>query len=252
MDRPESAFPRLYGDLAWLWPLWEDVEEYRAESETYVRLYDRHSPFRAATLLDLGCGGGKTAHHLRRRFEVTGIDLSENMLAHARELNPGSEFLVGDMRSLILDRTFDAVFVNDAITYMTSRDELEAVFHTARRHLRPGGVMLVVVDATRETFVQNRTEGSFSIHGDLQVSFIENEFDPDPEDTECERVFTFVLRDKGRVRIEHDLHRVGLFSRDEWLTALDGAGFDLLDEGFPPELAVQCAGATLFVCGASR
>src|SRR6266404_8300260 len=50
---------------------------------------------------DLGCGPGHVARYLHERgVEVTGIDLSGEMVRRARELNPGIEFLLGDMRSL--------------------------------------------------------------------------------------------------------------------------------------------------------
>ena len=56
------------------------------------------------------------------------------------------------MRSVRLGRTFDAVFVHDAIAYMTTEDDLRAVFATAFEHTRPGGVALFVPDAVTETF----------------------------------------------------------------------------------------------------
>jgi SAM-dependent methyltransferase len=251
MAAPEPSLPRLYTDLAWLWPLWEDVEEYRAECDAYIRLYEKHTPFPVSTLLDLGCGGDKTSHNLARRFTTTGIDLSEAMLAHARKLNPEGEFVRGDMRSLDLERTFDAVFVNDAISYMTSLPDLVAVFRTARRHLKPQGVMLVNADMTRESFVQNRTDSSWRSREGLQATFIENYFDPDPEDTELEFVLTCIIRDRDGVRVEHDLHRLGIFSRKQWEEALNCAGFDLLDTECPPEIADEHPEVNLFVCSAS-
>jgi SAM-dependent methyltransferase len=52
---------------------------------------------------DRGCGPGHVARYLRERgVEVVGVDLSPVMVDHARKLNPGIEFLVGDMRALAL------------------------------------------------------------------------------------------------------------------------------------------------------
>src|SRR5579883_3035285 len=50
---------------------------------------------------DLGCGPGHVARYLGDRgVTVTGIDLSPAMVDAARRLNPGIEFVPGDMRSL--------------------------------------------------------------------------------------------------------------------------------------------------------
>lgn len=41
------------------------------------------------------------------------------------------------MRTVRLGRTFDAVFVHDAVDYMTSEDDLRHVIETAFVHCRP-------------------------------------------------------------------------------------------------------------------
>src|SRR5437763_10083141 len=52
---------------------------------------------------ELGCGPGQVAHYLKERgVEMCGVDLSEQMVARARELNPDVEFAQGDMCALAL------------------------------------------------------------------------------------------------------------------------------------------------------
>ncbi len=107
----------------------------------------------ARTLLELGSGGGNNASHLKRRFTCTLTDISPEMLALSRTLNPECEHIEGDMRTLRLDRTFDAVLVHDAIAYITTEDDLRATLETVAVHLRRGGAALLVPDTTRELFV---------------------------------------------------------------------------------------------------
>ena len=76
------------------------------------------------TLLELGSGGGNNASHLKKHFQMTLVDLSPGMLEVSRKLNPECEHLQGDMRSVRLGRSFDAVFMHDAIAYMTSAEDL--------------------------------------------------------------------------------------------------------------------------------
>ena len=79
---------RLYGDLAFLWPLMSPPDEYLDEAHYWRQaLRQRLGPGRLR-ILDLGAGGGHNLHHLAREFDATAVDLSAEMLAHSRRLNP--------------------------------------------------------------------------------------------------------------------------------------------------------------------
>jgi len=222
--KPEN---RLYNDLAWLWPLWGTVEDYRANCESAVDLIREHSLIEPRTILDIGCGGGKCAYHLKCHFKLTGIDISEPMLENARKLNPDCEFILGDMRSLDLGRKFDAVFMNDSINYMRNREELRAAFASARNHLHPGAVMITAAEQTKETLLQNTTHVYSASQGNLDVTFIENYYDPDPDDENFEGTFVFLIREDGKLRIESDNHVGGIFPLQVWRDTLTGLGFDI-------------------------
>lgn len=221
---------RLYHDLAWLWPVWGTLEEYRAECELFISLIREFARIEVRSLLDMGCGGGKNAFLFKRHFQVTGVDLSEPMLAHARKLNPECSFHVGDMRTADLNRTFDAVFMNDSIAYMTTSPDLLAAFRTAHRHLRPGGVMVAFAEYSKENFTQNKTTVSVATAEGLEATIIENSYDPHPGDDTSETTFVYLIRERGRLRIEHDFHDVGLFSLAAWREALREAGFEVHEQ----------------------
>jgi SAM-dependent methyltransferase len=235
---------RLYSDLAWLWPLWQDVEEYRQESERFAQLIKQYSQIETGTILDLGCGGGKNDYYLKRHFKLTGIDISESMLANAGELNPDCEYLPGDMRDLDLGRQFDAVFINDSITYMISPKDLVRAFRTAYQHLKPGGVCITYPDDCKEKFRQNHTSVWQKNRGNLDLVFIENNYDPDPDDDTFETVFIFMIRENGRLRIEKDLHICGLFGLDVWRNSLRQTGFEVHET----DLDQEPVGLPTFVC----
>ena len=132
---------RLYGDLAWLWPLWSDPTDpkgsYALWCERLTRLIREYSKIPAQALLNMACGGGKNAYNLKKYFEVTGIDISQAMLDLAKKLNPDCTFLLADMRNCELGKEFDCVFVDDGITDITALSDLAAVFRTAYKHLLP-------------------------------------------------------------------------------------------------------------------
>lgn len=221
---------RLYHDLAWLWPIWEDVEVYREESELFAKFIKKHAKIKVRTLLDMGCGGGKNTFHLKRHFEVTGIDISKPMLANARKLNPECKFRLADMRDFDLKRQFDSVFINNAIIYMTTRRDLLRVFRAAHRHLRPGGVMITYPDECKGRFEQNETTIWRSKMVDMDITFIENQYDPDRRDNTFEKTLLYLIRKKGKLRVEHDLHVGGLFKLETWRKLLVKAGFQLREK----------------------
>jgi len=147
----DRAGYRLYEDLAAWWPLISPPEEYAEEAAFAGRLLRRADrPVRE--VLELGSGGGHCASHLAPGFTMTLVDLSAGMLAVSRRLNPECEHVEADMRTLRLGRDFDAVFVHDAVDYMTTEEDLRLVIETAFTHCRPGGVAVFVPDNITENF----------------------------------------------------------------------------------------------------
>lgn len=217
----------LYSDLAWLWPMWGDAaDEYAHYCRRVTGLIRQHSLLPATTLLDIGCGGGKNVVNLAREFSVTGLDLSPDMLALAKALNPGATFVQGDMRACRLGQEFDAVLMDDAISHMSCRTDFVAAFRTAHAHLRPGGVLVATPDVTRETFPQNRTTTTKATRDGVDVVFVENVYDPDPADDQYDTTIVYLIRDHGRLRIETDHWTMGIFSLDTWREVLRETGFE--------------------------
>ncbi len=219
----ETAF---YGDLAPWWPLISAPDEYAEEAAFAAELLAGAEPA-TRTVLELGSGGGNNAHHLQQRFAMTLVDLSEQMLAVSRALNPACEHLRGDMRTLRLDRQFDAVFVHDAIEYMTTEDDLRAAVATAYAHCRPGGVAVLVPDDIAENFEPSTEHGGNDAADGRGVRYLSWSTDPDPSDSTTTTEYAFLLRSPdGTVRVAHDTHVLGLYPRETWLRVLAEAGFE--------------------------
>jgi SAM-dependent methyltransferase len=216
----------FYGSLAAWWPLISPVDDYREEAN-YVLDLLVDTPQRKRTLLELGSGGGHNASYMRDRFELTLVDLSEDMLAVSQALNPGVEHICGDMRSIRLGRQFDAVVIHDAIDYMTNEVDLGAALTSAFVHLCPGGRAVFVPDATREIFEPGHDCGGSDGDDGRSVRFMEWTTDPDPAGTVAATDYVFLLRHAdGRLEVAHETHRTGLFPRSTWLRILGEVGFD--------------------------
>lgn len=221
----DSPGYRFYDDLATWWPLISPPEDYAVEADEVAALLSRADvPVR--DVLELGSGGGHNAVHLRSRFTMTLVDLAEPMLAVSRRLNPGCDHVRGDMRTVRLGRSFDAVLVHDAIDYMTTEADLRLAMATAFAHCRPGGVALFTPDATRETFEPGTDCGGSDAADGRGIRYLEWTTDVDPTDTSVQTEYAFVLRESdGTVTVTHETHHTGLFPRATWVRLLGEVGF---------------------------
>lgn len=214
----------LYHELAPWYRLVDPPEDHRDEAASYQAALERAASPRPETLLELGAGAGHNAFHLKQRFRCTLTDIAEGMQALSRELNPECEHILGDMRTLRLDRTFDAVLVHDAVVYMTSEDDLLAAARTAFVHTRPGGAAVFAPDCVRETF-RDSTEIISGDEGTRALRGMEWSWDPDPTDDTYMVEYSFLLREGTSVKAVHERHVEGLFSTATWRRILTSVGY---------------------------
>jgi SAM-dependent methyltransferase len=215
---------KLYAELADWWPLLSAPADYAEEAGFYRRILDEAC--RPRTVLELGSGGGNNASHLKQHFSLTLVDRSPEMLAVSRRLNPECEHVQGDMRHVRLGRAFDAVFVHDAVMYLTTEHDLGLAIETAYIHCRSGGAALFAPDCVRETFSPRSEHGGHDGRDGRALRYLEWDRDDDTADDVFTVDFAIMLRAKGGpVRIVHDHHVYGLFARDRWLALCRQAGF---------------------------
>ncbi len=219
---------KAYNELAWVDTVVGSPEECAGEAELYLQLIREHCRAAPATLLHLGCGAGAHDLTFKRELAVTGVDLSPGMLEIARSQNPEITYVRGDMRTIDLGRRFDAVAIPDSIDYMVTLEDLRATIRTASRHLDPGGVLLVVAN-TREEFRDNNFVYTGS-RGDIEVTVFENNRVCE-DGARYEATLVYLVRRRGQLSIETEVHTLGLFPRATWLELLAGAGFEVVSLG---------------------
>jgi SAM-dependent methyltransferase len=167
-----------------------------------------------------------------RGYKVTGVDLSEEMLAVANAQlstlpHPPSEFTSqpstlsfqqGDIRSIRLDRTFDVVVsLFHVISYQTGNDDLRRAFLTAREHLEPGGAFIFdcwygpAVLTDRPVARVKRLED-----GEIAVTRIVEPL-MHPNDNRVDLHYEVLVRDKasGEVEEVREVHRMRYLFRPE-------------------------------------
>ncbi len=222
MEKPPG---RLYTDLAHLWPLMSPPEDYQEEAEVILQAIGERLGPGPLRLLDLGSGGGHHLHHIARRHRATAVDLSEAMLAHSRRLNPEVTHHVGDMRDVRLGTTFDAVLIHDAVSYLLTEEDLLAAFATARAHLRPGGLLLVVPDDYADEFVSPHVAHETRRSGEDELTFVEYSTTAPSNGAHLDTAYVFFRTVGGRLRVDVDRHRCGLFPVATWDALLRRARF---------------------------
>lgn len=113
-------------------------KDYAAEVEYIDRLLQRHG-VTGSELLEFGSGTGKHGRLLAQRgYHVTGIERSADMVALAEQTG-GFQCQVGDIATVKLGRTFDALLsLFHVISYQVCNEAVQAVFARAAEHLLPG------------------------------------------------------------------------------------------------------------------
>ena len=207
--------PALYGELAEHWPVISPVDAY-ADEGRFISAILRAAEVR--TVLEFGCGGGHLSSYLRDEFTMTLTDIAPEMVEVSRALNPGCDHAVADMFDADLGRTFDAVLIHDAADYILTADDMAAAFATARRHLRHGGLLLVVPDHLADTWQPSvMTGGSDDVRYEARYGEREGGIRID---------FTVTVGD----RVISESYDIGLFAQYQWVAGLAAAGFDPIDE----------------------
>ncbi len=141
----------VFGNYAHYYDLLYRDKDYVGEAQFLQKLVQTYAPS-ANSILELGCGTGMHALLLAKAgYRLHGVDFSQEMLQRATErlsqlpveLVSRLEFSPGDVRTVRLDKQFDAVLsLFHVMSYQTTNEDLRAAFATAKAHLKPGGVFI--------------------------------------------------------------------------------------------------------------
>lgn len=142
----------MYSQLADIYDEMYAFKDYAAES-SYVATAIRARRPTACTLLETACGTGKFLEHLRRDFEVTGLDLSDSMLARARARLADIPLHLADMTCFDLGRQFDVVScLFRSIAHCKTEAKFRDAIHAMTLHVRPGGLLVIEPYFTPDNF----------------------------------------------------------------------------------------------------
>lgn len=221
-----GSYDELYGD-----------KDYDGECDLIDRVLRHYARGSVSTLLDLGCGtGGHSAPLAQRGYQVVGVDRSYEMLRRAEERGSSARFTIGDLRKLDLPETFDSALMMFAVLgYQVTNPDAHAALHSARRHLRPGGLLFGDVWYGPAVLAQRPSERVKVIEtGAGQVIRVANGLLDTTNDL-CTVEYRLWRIEHGRLDAEaHEQHVMRYFFAPELQLLLANANLELLRLGAFP------------------
>jgi len=130
--------------------LTNDVD-YEATVEFYMQILSREG-VRPRTVLDLACGTGSVTKILAQRgYDVTGVDMSEEMLTQAiqkvQDMPNPPRFICQKLQELYVPRGVDmAVCALDSLDYITNPEDCVEAIRRTYKALNPGGIFIFDVN----------------------------------------------------------------------------------------------------------
>lgn len=211
------------------------AKDYAAECDLLEGVWSQ-SGAAVSSVLDLGCGtGGHSLELTGRGYEVTGVDVSPEMVAIAERKKAAAgaarlDYVVSDVAGLALARRFDAaIMMFNVIGYLVEREQRAAAMAAVREHLRPGALFVfdywhgpaVLASPPVETFREIPIEG-----GEL-LRAASTEFHPEQRLCDVTMRVWRIEGDRVAGRTSES-HRVRFYDEEELRELLAGAGLDLV------------------------
>jgi trans-aconitate methyltransferase len=121
----------------------------------------------SASVLDIGCGAGEriARYLIERGCQVTGIDSSSTLIDLSKSRFLDQEWIVADMRSLSLDRSFNGILAWDSFSHLSPEDQ-RTMFAIFRAHAEPGAALMFTSGAEHGEIIST-FQGEPLYHGSL-------------------------------------------------------------------------------------
>ncbi|MGX7203984.1 class I SAM-dependent DNA methyltransferase [Enterococcus pingfangensis] len=213
----------------------------------------RHLPESTNQVLELACGTGALAVAFAEHgFEVTGLDLSEEMLTLASDRAIQAEvainWVAGDMLDLTDIGTYQAVTCfSDSLCYMQNAQQVKQVFAGVYQLLKTAGTFIFDVHSTYQI---DEVFPEYSFHDQTEeFAFLWDSY-PGEEEHSIEHFLTFFVKKEGEVFERFDeLHKERTYPLARYQKMLTEVGFNVeVFADFTDEQPDETSKRWFFVC----
>ena len=206
--------------------------DYKAWADFIEKIFQKEMKARPELVLDLACGTGKMTLELAaRNYDMTGVDLSPEMLDIARGLadEHGHDvlWLCQDMREFELYGTVDAaVCCLDSINHLTEYDDLVECLSLVHNYLIPDGIFVFDING-KFKFENIYADNTYTMEEDGALCIWENSYDP--ESHLCDFYITLFNEDKnGKYDRFDDVQTERMYTIEEIKSALQETGMEFI------------------------
>ena len=218
----------MYNDFAYIYDKLINDVDYKEWADYYFKIFQRYG-LSPKLGLDLGCGTGNLTVELASRgIEMTGVDLSEDMLMVAREKSEGMDilYLNQDMTEFELYGTVDFIVSSlDCINYITDKRDLQRVMKLANNYLEPGGLFIFDIN-TRYKLENVIGDNTFILEDDDCFCSWQNEYDKRRKLSDF--YLTFFLKDGENYTRFDEHHTERAYEIEEIKSLIESSGMRLL------------------------
>jgi ubiquinone/menaquinone biosynthesis C-methylase UbiE len=197
--------------------------DYEGESEFINWAVNKHKTSSGVELLDVACGTGSHALILKNNFNITGVDINENMLKIAREKVVEANFVHGDMKQLEIISKFDVIIcIFSAIHYNTSYKELECTLTNFYNHMENGGILIYDLSFNTDNWIEGIVSVDTVVEEELKIARI---CQSRLENGIFNANFVFLVKDNDEFDFDIDEHKLGVFEIDKVNKIMEKIGF---------------------------
>ena len=215
--------------------------DYEGEVNFIKWAVNKHKTSSSNFLMDVACGTGTHVEKLMDNFNVTGVDISPQMLEIAIKKVPTANFIQGDMKSLETESMFDVITcIFSAIHYNRNLKELESTLQNFYDQLNPGGILIFDLSLNKTNWIEGLVSVDTVVEEDLKIARI---CQSRLKDGLFNANFVFLVKDQGEFDFDIDQHELGVFDVEEVISLMENTKFEtFVYAGFTDEKWINNSG----------